>query len=328
MLISVIVPVYNVQDYIRDCVESILKQEEKNFELLLVDDGSTDQSGIICDKLQSEDSRIHVFHKPNGGLSDARNFGIEKARGDFLAFIDSDDFVFPGYLKCLMELIEKYEADVACMRLLVSSNRTQTPSDENTVTGSFTGTEAVKNSLLINLFGVSACGKLFKACLFTDIKYPKGKLFEDLLTIPYVFERCDCVAYTTESLYFYYNRPGSITHTKITEKHLALLDDSAELIHYLDLHCPEAHDAGVVRFCIDSIKRLVDILLITDGYSTYIKTIQDKSLPYWREGLKNNLLPYSIKIQVAILSRSSILYKLLFKPYKLLKSVLGNNIVN
>lgn len=325
MSISVIVPVYNVQDYIRDCVISVLKQDYMDLELLLIDDGSTDKSGAICDELQLDDKRIRVFHKPNGGLSDARNYGIDHAKGEFLTFVDSDDFIYPGYLSALMDLIKTFDADVSCIRFLISNDRIKRLDNQNVTKGFFTGEEAVFNSLLRKFIGVSACGKLFKTNLFEGIKFPKGKLFEDLLTIPYIFERCEYVAYSTEQLYFYYNRPGSITHTKVTEKHMAILDDTSELIHYLDFHCPGTHDAAVARFCIESIKRLTDILLLTDEYSKNIETIRKKSYLYWEEGLRNPYLARSIKIQIAILLRSANLYKMFFEPYKKMKYKLTNN---
>ena len=111
--ISVIVPVYNVEEYIDRCIRSILGQDYRFFELILVDDGSTDRSGMLCDKEAKFDARIRAFHKPNGGLSDARNYGVQYARGDLITFIDSDDCVAPDYLSYLLHLLES-GADIAC----------------------------------------------------------------------------------------------------------------------------------------------------------------------------------------------------------------------
>ena len=115
MKISVIVPVYNVQDYLSECVQSILNQTFSDFELLLIDDGSTDHSGEIADQLEDLDPRIQVYHKKNGGLSDARNYGLERAQGEYLAFIDSDDYVAANYLETLINLIVEYSADASCL---------------------------------------------------------------------------------------------------------------------------------------------------------------------------------------------------------------------
>ncbi len=324
MTISIIVPVYNVQDYIAECIESILSQDYQDYELIIVDDGSTDASGQICEELKDRDPRIRVYHKENGGLSDARNYGIDRARGEYITFIDSDDLVVQGYFSTLKNLVDSNSADVACVQAFVTGNRNEMPNNTDIRSGIVTGAEAVADCLLIKNFGVSACGKLFKAELFSSIRYPRGKLYEDLLTIPYIFEKCGTVAFSTAKLYLYYERSGSITHSKITEKNLALLDDMKKLICYLDIHCPMAHDAAVTRFCIDSVKKLSDILILSGDYSKYIRKIQHKCKTYWKEGLRNPLLAKSIKIQIAILGKSSILYWLLFGPYKIMKAKYKN----
>ena len=319
MKISVVIPVYNVEKYIRECVESVLSQDFADFELLLVDDGSTDRSGSICDELSATDRRIRVFHKKNGGLSDARNYGIERAEGEYITFIDSDDFILPAYLSTLEELARQYHADVSCTQAFVSGNRSERPVKGKTEKARVTGEEAVSDSLLRRYFGVSAWGKLYKTSLFSATKFPVGQLFEDLLTIPYIFEKCAFVAYTTDKLYFYYDRAGSITHSRITEKHMMIIDNTIELIRHIDIHCQTAHNAAIARFCIESIKRLVDVLLLTDGYFSRIGAIRAKCEKYWREGLHTSLVPRSIKVQIQLIRFSPLFYWLCFRPYKKMK---------
>lgn len=314
--ISVIVPVYNVEYYLEECVSSILKQDYTDFELLLVDDGSTDSSGTLCDTIQQTDPRIRVFHKPNGGLSDARNYGIKHASGGYLTFIDSDDFILQGYLSSLIKLIEEEHADASCLQIYSIGDRGFRPDNSVIETGCITGAQAVTYSLIRKYFGVTACGKLFKTELFKKQQFPVGQLFEDLLTIPYVFEKCEKVVWSTTKLYMYYNRPGSITRSRITDRHLAILDNTKELISYLDAYCPQAHDAAVARFCIDSVNCLVDVLLLTDEYFKKIDIIKEKCKTYWHEGMHNPLLPKNTKTQIRAIQASTLLYWLIFKPYK------------
>ena len=144
------------------------------------------------------------------------------------------------------------------------------------------------------------------------------------MTIPYVFEACNRVAYSTQKLYFYYNRPGSITHSKITNKHLAILSDVKQLIAKMDRLRPETHDAVVARFCVESIKRIIDVLLLSTGYFKRINWICNECRMYWSEGLVNELLPKSIKVQIYLLLKSPALYWILFFPYKRLKFRMEN----
>ena len=113
-LVSVVVPVYKVEPYLERCIRSIIGQTYENLEIILVDDGSPDQCGAICDRFAQEDTRIKVYHKPNGGLSDARNYGVNRASGTYIAFIDSDDYISPHYIEYLYQLMVKYDADVSC----------------------------------------------------------------------------------------------------------------------------------------------------------------------------------------------------------------------
>ena len=319
-MISIIVPVYNVAEYLEQCVSGILDQTFSDFELLLVDDGSTDRSGEICDRYKHADERIRVYHKKNGGLSDARNFGISKAGGEYLTFIDPDDFVAPEYLETLYGLIIQYGSEIACLSLLETSKRHiyQYPLSE--VTGVVSGRQAVADSLVRRHFGVSACGKLFQRRLFEEICFPVGEYFEDLLTIPYVFEQCRNAAYSESKLYFYYQRPGSITNSRITDRHLRFFDNVSLLIRYFDHYGKEMHDAFVARMTGESINRFAEILIFYPDYKEKISYVRRKMEPYWKEVPANPLIPGTTKLQVRILNKSSMLYRILFTPYKYVKN--------
>lgn len=319
MKISVIVPVYNVQKYLEECVQSILNQTFSDFELLLIDDGSTDQSGAIAEKLAENDSRIRVFHKENGGLSDARNYGIDRAEGDYLTFIDSDDYVDLTYFEKLVGLIGQFDADISCVSVYETAGRNTDGISKGATVGKFSGIEAIINSLLRHNIGISACGKLFFRNLFNEIRFPKGELYEDLLTLPYVFEKCKTVAYSSAKLYLYYQRPGSITNTRITEKHMHFFNNTIQLVERFDHYGKRIHEAFIVRIVGESINRFAEVLLFCPDYSDKIKRVKNYMGQYWKESLSIPILPHTTKIQIEVLRRSTLAYYILFKPFKRLK---------
>lgn len=219
-LISVIVPVYNAEKYIQRCIDSIVCQTYKNIEIILVDDGSPDGCGTICDRNARIDSRIHVIHKKNGGLSDARNSGVEKAHGRFITFIDSDDYIAPNYIEYLYELIEKHNADVSsCCMLNTSSDTAEYCvnthiQDEQVLTGKETCRRLLDDLYIIL---VTACGKLYKKEIVREYPFPVGKNHEDEATTCKFYYSSQMVVVGNKCLYAYYLNEESITHTKGTK---------------------------------------------------------------------------------------------------------------
>jgi len=218
-LISIIVPIYNVEKYLRRCVDSILCQSYHNLEIWLVDDGSPDGCPAICDEYAQKDKRIHVIHKPNGGLSDARNAALDVAKGEYITFIDSDDYVTPDYISTLYSLIERYKAQmsIASWHIFPEGETPTMPAvkvkefkmDRNT---------ALSNMFYQKGFDVSACVKMYHRSLFEGIRYPKGQLFEDLQTTFKLMLKCEKVAFTSKPIYFYMFRKGSIEGAPFSEK--------------------------------------------------------------------------------------------------------------
>lgn len=214
-LISVIVPVYNVEQYLSRCLESILAQSYSNLEIILVDDGSTDSSSSICDQVATRDQRITVIHKKNGGLSDARNEGLRIAKGDYITFIDSDDWVENNYVESLLNLQKKYGAD-----LVIGENRIS----GKTKTDKIKQFQCIDYSLsnkdaLIQLFHsnnhayVVAWGKLYKKDLLANFLFPIGKFHEDEFTTYKLFYKARKICYTNKIIYNYFQRTGNITST-------------------------------------------------------------------------------------------------------------------
>ncbi len=212
-LISVIVPVYNVQNYILKCVDSIINQSYKNLEIILVDDGSTDESGKICDELALKDSRIKVIHKENGGLSDARNAGIEVSQGTYLGFIDSDDYIDNDMYMVLMSNLKNTNADIStCGRIIVTEGNESVSFKENEIICLNTF-DAVKDLFVANNYVFHAAwDKLYKRELFSEIRFPVGRLFEDAAIMYRIFENAKKIVSTKKQLYYYIQRQGSISN--------------------------------------------------------------------------------------------------------------------
>ena len=215
-MISVVVPVYKVEKYLRRCVDSILKQSYAEFELLLVDDGSPDGCPQICDEYAHLDNRVRVFHKPNGGLSDARNYGLDRINGDFVTFIDSDDYVGQDYLRILFELTQQYSVPVASVaHLCVFGDGASFASSEDT---RYTvSNDQIMKAMAQGRLIFSAWGKLIHRDLFAKTRFPVGYLFEDNLLMPYLMCECSSIACSTSLQYYWLKRPDSIMGT-ISEK--------------------------------------------------------------------------------------------------------------
>lgn len=213
--ISVIVPVYNVRPYLKRCIDSIIAQTYSNLEILLVDDGSTDGSGELCDAYARQDARVQVIHKKNGGLSDARNCGIEHAKGRYFCFVDSDDGIAPQMIEVLYRNLLNTGADVSAAALeCFSTEELPVAEDALKQVQYMTGKEALRSILQSEELGDFAVNKLYKRDLFENVRYPLGRMMEDQGTTYKLFDKCQGVAYCPVPLYFYYQRPDSILHKR------------------------------------------------------------------------------------------------------------------
>ena len=242
MFFSIIVPIYKVEKYLQRCIDSVLTQSFTDYELILVDDGSPDNAPAMCDEWATKDSRIRVIHKENGGLSSARNAGIQAATGEFLIFIDSDDVIHPDCLKILMACIENTGAEIALGRF--------TRFYEETVAedrfAHWDGKCVTKSNLEIldcffedpeNLPSlVSACGTLWHRRLFDGIKFPVGRLFEDEFTTYKLYHKSTKVAFADAVLYYYFDNSSGITRNLTIEKRFDEYDAQWERLEYYGEH--------------------------------------------------------------------------------------------
>lgn len=319
-MVSVIVPVYNVEKYLEECVESILEQTYTDFELILVDDGSSDKSGAICDSIADRDDRIRVFHKTNGGLSDARNYGIRKSKGEYLTFIDSDDYVSQYYLDTLVNLINRYSVSMSCVGLCLTKSRKGCRNEKVKEDGRCVSSEELlKKCCIREALGISAPGKLYHKSLFLEISYPIGKLYEDLMTTPYIIALCDKIAYSRQKLYFYYQREDSIMHHSIGEKDLELFGGLNELVKFVDKNYPRLHEAAVCRYIDDSFGTIIQRLIYNNDYCEKAKWIKKISAQYFWEGLTNKYIGKGKKIQLILFLINSRIYRFVYKIFKKIK---------
>lgn len=215
-VISVIVPVYNVEKYLPKCLESIINQSYKSLEIILVDDGSTDNSGVICDEYAAKDKRIKVIHKTNGGLSDARNAGLDICTGDYIGFVDSDDWIAEDMYETLYSFAVKEDLDVAmCAAYEVYEDGTCIIPTKKFLPLVTTDKNKIINEIFVNKAGgvsVAVWSKLFSKKKFGDIRFKKGKISEDVFFIFDWLNKTNRFGRLSDSKYYYLQRNASLTH--------------------------------------------------------------------------------------------------------------------
>lgn len=254
--VSIIVPVYKVEPYLRRCIDSILSQTYENFELILVDDGSPDRCGAICDEYAKRDSRITVIHKSNGGLSDARNAGLMEVKGEYIAFVDSDDWITSNYLERLVIALCESESDICECEII----RTEGDDGNLSCFGSgvvkvFGTQEALGLLVQEREFHQYVWNKLYKRECLEGIYFEKGKTNEDEFWTYQVFGRANRIAKIPEILYFYYQRKDSIMGTDYSLRRLDALEAKQRRQAFIECNFPNLSDIArrnLYGFCIYS----------------------------------------------------------------------------
>lgn len=227
--ITVILPIYGVEDYLESCIKAVLDQTYRNLEVILVDDGSKDRCPEICDEWAQKDERILVIHKPNGGLSDARNAGIRVATGEYYLFVDSDDLIHPQMIELLYAHARKKNSLMVgcCYREFCSEKELEIEWINKTVPGRFYTTEeaiteSCSDSSIHNCF-IVAWNRIYHKSLFEHIQYPVGHIHEDALIAFQLLEAANGIYLLEEELYFYRQRNGSIKNSEFSEKEIDTL---------------------------------------------------------------------------------------------------------
>lgn len=217
-LISIVVPIYKVEQYLRQCLDSICLQSYNNIEIILVDDGSPDRCGKICDEYAEKDSRIQVIHKVNGGLSDARNAGIDIATGKYIAFVDSDDWIEKTMFENLYNTALKEQADIVCCGRYLTDGEHVFSQNFMSNSRSYNRQDAIEEILLGKSLDVAAWDKLYAKELFDGIRFPVGENNEDIATFYKLIAKANKIAHSGTCEYYYRNRADSITKIKYRER--------------------------------------------------------------------------------------------------------------
>ena len=223
-LISVIVPVYNTEAYLENCIQSIVNQTFANLEIILVDDGSTDHSSQICDQWAEKDSRIQVIHKPNGGLSSARNAGLRKASGQYIGFVDSDDYIEPSMYETLYDLLHGSTVKVSCCSICRIHKNGILVKNELSTNGILDIASAL-NAVFYGQADTSMCNKLFDRRVLKNDIFPEGETNEEFSILIPILVQAGGIACTSKSLYYYFKREDSITGQQCLQEY------SSGLVH-------------------------------------------------------------------------------------------------
>lgn len=237
-LISVIIPIYNVEKYLSECISSVLEQTYKNLEIILIDDGSTDNSLDVCKSFAEKDKRIRVIHQQNQGIAQVRNLGVAQAKGELLFWVDSDDYICNEMIERLYDNLIKYDADMSICDYTQGEKRdynfisTKTP--EIMTFDSKKGLELIYKSNHYSFIMAASWAKLIKKSLYNGLQYPKNKVFEDIYMSHHLINNCKKIVFTDEVMYYYYQWPESILGKKLYIEKLDYLGAFEERIHFFD----------------------------------------------------------------------------------------------
>mgnify|MGYP000896725432 CR=1 FL=1 len=300
--ISIVTTVYDAKDYIPRTVRSILAQSFTDFELLLVEDGSPNGCGELCDELAKTDPRIRVFHKENGGLSDARNVGLDAASGAYISFVDSDDYIAENFIETLYDLLHEYHTDISAVHWkLVYADAPEVPAPPSSRNVTlFQGADAIRELFTEDTYACYAWNKLCKRELFDTIRFPVGRVMEDLGIAHKILFDAGQIVYSDEPLYYYYQRDGSTLHTdciKFFQDRLAMV---TERYLFLEKLYPDMleNDAYFVDMALNDYPILYRSALDPES-DQLIRHAYQKS---------RSILSFYNKMRFAFFSRSKALY--------------------
>ncbi|EID1195999.1 TPA: glycosyltransferase family 2 protein, partial [Enterococcus faecalis] len=261
-LVSVVIPVYNVEKYVEKCLDSVINQTYQNLEIIIVNDGSTDNSLSVCQKKKLSDSRIKLINKENGGLSSARNAGIECAQGEFICFIDSDDWIELDYIEVLLNGMENTNVDISVIQMIKVKdfNKIAFQSESQTKWDIFERETAMRELFSSNLIGYSANNKLYRISLFKSIRYPEGMLMEDKGTTYRLIDSSTKVAVNGSTKYHYYLRDNSILRTDFNQKNFDSFIIHEEILNFMDEHYPSISPKVKSRYVYEAIRMMMRMI--------------------------------------------------------------------
>lgn len=263
--ISIIIPVYKVEKYIERCIKCIQAQTYENWEAIFVDDGSPDKSGAICEQYAQIDSRIKVIHKENAGVAAARNTGLSNVTGEFVVFIDSDDYAHPQLLATLVKLQQETEADLAITGYELSYDSVVKDAKPKGDKEIYNSSQAIKK-IMENQQFCSPWSKLYKASLFRNIQYPEGAIYEDLMTAFAIFKAADKIVYQDIPLYYYFQVSESITRSDF---HYGKLDEAKALkkqYEFIEKEFPELAEEAKYKYLYNIYGHILCLVKAEDDF--------------------------------------------------------------
>lgn len=304
--LSIIVPVYNVENYLDRCIKSLLNQTIDGYNIILVDDGSTDNSGKICDDWAVNSEKIIAFHKPNGGLSDARNFGVKHTNAKYVAFIDSDDYVEPQYVEILFKGLD-LGADIVVSHHVQEKEGALNNVNLYTKYEVYSVGESLKK-MCYEEISTSACGKLFPRIYIEEDPFPVGKLYEDLLTVYKYIGKAKKIAFNRSQTYHYVQRNGSIRQSKWDPRFFDVMEGANNLLHYIDKNYPAIHVSGLFRYFY-SANELYVRAFSSPNYLKVIKPVRTVLKKYIMTIVIDHDTSMKYKIQFLLMALSPKLYR-------------------
>lgn len=322
-LISVIVPIYNVEKYLKRCIDSIINQTYKNLEIILVDDGSPDDCAYICDQYLKVDDRIKVIHKENGGLSDARNIGIQHSNGEYISFIDSDDFISPNFIETLFTICKETESDIAQCKFIETSDsefKDEFPLDSFK---SYSNIEMIK-TIYSNMYIESTVvwNKLYKKTLFNEILFPKGKNHEDEATTYKLFYYANKITTTDKVLYYYFMSPNSITRSAFNIKRLDFIDAIKGRMHFFEVNeNKELYEITQKKYCFYLIEFYLKCKEHLNNEKEILANLKNEYKLNYSQALISKNVSMKAKVMLIILRIQPSLYKLLYKLNQIFSSI-------
>lgn len=246
-VITVIVPIYNVEKFLPRCIDSILNQSYEKFELLLIDDGSSDKSGIICNEYRKKDSRIKVIHQENKGVSYSRNIGVKHASGDYISFVDSDDIIKRDYLEYLLYLIQKFHCKISVCDFQIFRYIDEIRDEKGNREALFSVKDVLESMLYDDIYFISPWGKLYERSLFKNITYPEGKIYEDIATTYKLYCKVDNVACGYQKKYLYYTRDESLTKKKFSIDQFHYIESTKQMTEDIVRLYPDLKEGAIVK---------------------------------------------------------------------------------
>ena len=316
MKLSIIVPVYQVEAYIDECITSILDQTFRDFELILVDDGSLDRCPAICDVYAQKDSRIRVIHQKNQGLSAARNTGLQAARGDYIGFVDSDDFIEASMYEKLLDNLEREKADISvCGRYKVWGDKKIQEQKSNVYKVMDSAQAlALMNTNVLGYFDVAAWDKIYKRSCFKGIEFPEGKLCEDWFVMYKLFFNAHRIVYDSIPLYNYRQRTGSITHGK--KVNTMSLAASLEVLNFVRTQQPRYVREAQFAYVFAGIGVIDNYIEQSSIDRKSIDAVYKKIKPYLQTTYRYPGLKGKRKVQLFMVKKAMPLYICCFKWIK------------